>query len=162
MPTRTATFAFVMAASALLLGGCERAPDATDAPAGSPTTEPSPGPPVPAPAVDGGEIDATQVVDRAPVADAAPDFDVRAFAGTFTAEGARLRLAADGTYALSVHAESADADLETTGTWTVEAGGSELLLDPDSKEAPDRRYTITSNDALTAADGGQVLRRDGA
>ncbi|HEU4812653.1 MAG TPA: copper resistance protein NlpE N-terminal domain-containing protein [Xanthomonadaceae bacterium] len=160
MSTPTARFAVFIAAGALALGACERAPDApVDAPASdaAPTVEAS------ATSTDTvGEIDATRVVDRASVAGSAADFDVKAFAGAFATEGANLHLASDGTYTLVVHAESADADLSTTGTWTVEANGAELLLDPDGKDEPDRRYAITSNDALTAVDGGQVLRRDGA
>lgn len=127
-----------------------RAVDAT-APGSRPaTTEPA------------GVIDATRVVDRAPVADAAPGFDVKAFAGVFVAEGARLQLATDGTYAFTVHAESAGADLVSTGTWTVEAGGGEVLLDPDSKAGADQRFKIVSADRLVAVVGGRVLRRDGA
>ena len=158
MSIRAARFAFLLAAGALALGACERA---HEAPTVAPTTDVAPPVETPAATDDGGEIDATRVIDRAPVAGAAAGFDVKAFAGTFAAEGANLQLASDGTYTLVVHAESADADLTTTGTWTVEAEGAEVLLDPDSKDQPDRRYAITSNDALTAVDGGQVLRRDG-
>ena len=74
----------------------------------------------------------------------------------------KRRLAPDGTYTFTVHAESADADLSTAGTWTVDADGSGLLLDPDSKDEPDQRFTITSADTLTAVAGGRVLQRDGA
>lgn len=156
-----AAFPIVLAAvAALSLVACERAdePPAGEAPAADvapPATEPA--------ATDTtDDIDATRVVDRAPAVDAAPDFDAKAFAGTFSAEGANLQLAADGTYALTVHAESADADLTSTGTWTVEADGSELLLDPDAKDDADQRFTIASDDELVAAEGGRVLRRDDA
>lgn len=93
----------------------------------------------------------------------APDwYDAKTFPGTFTADGASLTLAADGTYRMTVHAHSADADLESSGTWTLEADGQHLLLDPDSKSDPDRRYALQSADALQATEGGQVLRRGGA
>lgn len=160
MTKRPVSLATVLLAGAVLaLSACEREADApveaepaAEAPpvdAAPPTTEPP------------GDIDATSVVDRAPVADAAPGFDVKAFAGTFAAEGANLRLAADGTYTFTVHAESADADLTSTGTWTVEADGTALLLDPDAKADPDQRFTITADDTLVAVEGGRVLRRDG-
>ena len=160
-----ARFAGLLAAVVLALGACERAPGtpadapadaAADAPGGAPAAAGE------APAATDEPVDATAVVDRAPIANAPVDFDVRAFAGTFAAAGTTLRLAADGTYTLVVHAESADADLASTGTWTVEGGGAGLLLDPDSKDEPDRRYAITSREALAAVDGGQVLRRDDA
>ena len=164
MPVRTAARPALLAAAAILvLAACDRAPEAPSAdapPAGVPASDAAP-PPDADPRA-GGPVDATQVVDRAPVAGAGAGFDVKAFAGTFAAEGADLRLAADGTYTLTVHAESADADLASTGTWTVEADGAELRLDPDSKDADDRRYTIASDDELVAIAGGQVLRRDGA
>jgi len=159
MSIRTARFAFLLAAGALVLGACER-PSGT--PADAPATDDAPQVEAPAAAGEGGDVDAIRVVDRGPVAGAAAGFDVKAFAGTFATDGAQLQLATDGTYTLVVHAESADADLATTGTWSVEADGTELLLDPDSKDEPDRRYAITTNDALTALDGGQVLRRDDA
>lgn len=107
-------------------------------------------------------IDATAVIDRAPVAGASADFDAKAFAGAFGAPGTHLQIESDGSYRLSVHAESADADLVTTGSWSLEADDSELLLDPDSKDETDRRYDIVSQDELRAVEGGQVLRRDGA
>ena len=161
MTMRPVPLAIVLLAGAVLaLSACERAAEApadTGPAAGatpvdetSTTTEPP------------GAIDATSVVDRAPVAGASPGFDVKAFAGTFAAEGANLQLAGDGTYTFTVHAESADADLASTGTWTVEADGAVLLLDPDAKADADQRFTITDNDTLVAAEGGRVLRRDGA
>ena len=160
MAVRTVFAIVFAAAAALTIAACERAtePPVAEVPAAD-AAAPAAGPVDAAPA---GDVDATGMVDRAQVADAPSGFDVKAFAGTFTAEGANLRLAADGTYTLSVHAESADADLASTGTWTVEADGSELLLDPDSKDDADRRYAIASNDELVAVEGGQVLRRDGA
>lgn len=155
------TLAILFAAGAALsLMVCARGDDA--APADVPVSDAATQADGPAAPDHGGPIDATRVVDRAPVAGAGAGFDARAFAGTFVAEGAALRLAADGTYAFTVRAESADADLPGTGTWTVEAGGTELLLDPDSKDAPDQRFTIASTDELVATAGGHVLRRDGA
>ena len=89
-------------------------------------------------------------------------FDTKGFAGRFGATGTSLEIVADGTYRLSVHAESANADLETDGTWTIEADGKHILLDPVSKAEADRRYEIVSHDELRAVDGGQGLSREGS
>lgn len=158
MTSRPAALLFV-AISLPWLSACERAHEAPVEAAPSAETAASADP---AASETPAGIDATHVVDRASPADAPRTFDVKAFAGTFAGPGARLVLAADGTYAHTVHAESADADLSTTGTWTVDADGSGLLLDPDSKDEPDQSFTIGSADTLTAVAGGRVLRRDGA
>jgi len=105
--------------------------------------------------------DATDVVDHSSPAGNVVAFDTKGFAGTFGATGTNLDIAADGTYRLSVHAESANAELETDGTWTVEADGQHILLDPNSKADADRRYEIVSHDELRAVDGGQSLGREG-
>ena len=111
--------------------------------------------PAPAPATD-----ATEVADMtSPTADAPRDFDTKAFAGTFAAPGTTLTVETDGRYRMSVHAESANADLESAGTWTLEADGKHVLLDPESKSDPDRRYALISNDELQPVDGGEPLRR---
>ena len=89
-------------------------------------------------------------------------FDARGFSGTFAAEGTRVELRPDGSYALQARAESAGAELASDGTWAVEPDGKHLLLDPNSKDETDRRYAVVSADALKADDGGQVLRREGA
>ena len=145
MPLRPAPTALSFALPLLLLAGCER-------PAGVPAAD---APEVPARAEAGGDIDAIRVVDRAPVAGAGGDFDVRAFAGAFEAEGIRLALAPDGTYALATDAGDA------TGNWSVEADGTRIRLDPDSKADPDRVYTLASGDALVPGDDGQALHRAG-
>ncbi len=111
--------------------------------------------PAPAPATD-----ATQTGDAtSPVADAPRGFDTKAFAGTFTAPGTTLTIDTDGSYRMTVHAESANADLESTGTWTLQADGKHVLLDPESKSDPDRRYALVSSDELQPVDGGDPLRR---
>ena len=146
---------FAVAVATLALAACKR--EAEPAPA--------PEPAVAAPTATSGPAagtDATDVVDNAtPAGDAVP-FDTKGFAGTFGATGTSLAIAADGTYRLSVHAESADADLDTDGTWTVEADGKHILLDPNSKAEADRRYEIVSHDELRATDGSQGLRREGS
>lgn len=156
-----AGFPIVLAvASALSLAACDRTGEAPDSEPPAADVAPVPAEPVATNTTD--DIDAIRVVDHAPVADAAPGFDVKAFAGTFVAEGANLQLSPDGSYTFTVHAASADADLTSHGTWTVDADGTGLLLDPDSKDDPDQRFTIVSNDELSRTEGGRVLRRDGA
>ncbi len=88
--------------------------------------------------------------------------DTKGFAGTFATEGARIEFKADGRYAMTVHAASADADLESTGTWSAAADGKTLLLDSDDKSEPDRSYTVVSKDEIAQAEGGRTLRRTGA
>lgn len=151
------------AVAALLLAGCNRqAEDAAPAAGAEPApvaqeqvATPASPDEVAAPAA--GTTDAIAVVDRAaPGGDAA--FDAKAFAGAFAAEGTSLAIAADGTYTRTVHAESAGADLTSGGTWTVQADGRELLLDPEDKSEPDRVYRIVSNDRLRADDGSVLVR----
>ena len=101
------------------------------------------------------------VADQSASAGDAIAFDTKGFAGRFDAPGTRLEIGPDGTYRLSVQAGSAGADLETAGTWTVEADGNQILLDPNSKAEADRRYDIVSHDELRAPDRSQSLRRDG-
>jgi copper homeostasis protein (lipoprotein) len=105
---------------------------------------------------------AIEVVEHSlPTGDAVA-FDTKGFAGKFGAPGTSLDIGADGTYRLSVHAESANAELSTDGTWTVETDGKHILLDPSSKAEADRLYEIISQDELRAVDGGQSLSREGS
>ena len=143
-----------VALATLVLAACKR--DAETAPAPAPAVAAPAATTGPAPATD-----AIETIDHAAPADAAVAFDTKAFAGRFGATGTSLDIAADGTYHLSVRAESAGADLGTDGTWTVEADGKHILLDPNSKAEADRLYEIVSHDELRAADGSQSLRRDG-
>lgn len=85
----------------------------------------------------------------------------RDFAGDFAATDTELRLQGDGTYAMQSGAPGAGGP-ESTGTWTVEAGGKALLLDSNDKAEADRRFDVVSKDELKASGGGQVLRRKGA
>lgn len=87
-----------------------------------------------------------------PAQDTIAGMEPRNFAGTFSADGATLNLAADGSYTLD--GDGAQSD----GTWSLEDGGARILLDPNSKDAQDSRYVVVSADELKA-DGGQVLKR---
>jgi hypothetical protein len=153
----TLCFAF---AAAISTTSCQRDPEL--APDASPAAEITPDDihdPAPASASTPA-TDATEVADMtSPASDAPRGFDTKAFAGTFAAPGTTLTIDTDGSYRMTVHAESANADLESTGTWTLESGGKHVLLDPESKSDPDRRYALASNDELRPADGGEPLRR---
>ena len=81
---------------------------------------------------------------------AAPTFDAKAYAGTFSGQGTSLEIGADGTFNL----EQAGAEAQS-GTWTLEQDGEHILLDPDSKSEQDRRYKMVGNDELRA-DGGDA------
>lgn len=148
----------------LVLAGCNRDADAPTVRVPA-TTGPEP---APVPATDAAPTtdplagtDAVDVVDHGSPAGDVRGFDAKAFAGTYAATGTSLAVAADGTYILTVHAESADADLASAGTWTLEGDGRHVLLDPSDKSEPDRRYELVSPDELRALDGGQSLRRGG-
>lgn len=109
---------------------------------------------------------ATRATPAAVAESAAPGehttFDAKAFAGSFAAEGARITFDSDGGYTMRVHAQSADADIDSQGTWTLEPDSRHLLLDPSSKSEPDRRYELVSMDELRPDDGGVALHREGA
>ena len=154
---------FATAALALLLAGCNRPaePAAPVADAATPAAQEPIQAPIPPDAVADptAGTDAIAVIDHgSPVTDDAA-FDTKAFAGTFDAESTSLAINADGSYTLTVHAESANANLTSRGTWTVQADGREILLDPEDKSEPDRRFQIVSNDRLRAVEGGQFLDR---
>ena len=147
-------YLLAVAIATFALAACKREAEPAPAPesavvAPAETTEPAAG------------TDATEVVDHSSPAGDVVAFDTKVFAGRFGATGTSLDIGSDGTYQLSVHAESANAELVTDGTWTVEADGKHILLDPASKAEADRRYEIVSHDELRAVDGGQSLGREG-
>ena len=154
---------FATAALALLLAGCNRPaePEAPAADAPEPASQPPAQAPVPPDAVADptAGTEAIAVIDHGSPAGDEATFDAKAFAGTYAAEGTSLAIVADGSYTLTVHAESADAALASNGTWTLQADGREILLDPEDKSEPDRRFQIVSNDRLRAVEGGQFLDR---
>ncbi|MGJ4804276.1 copper resistance protein NlpE N-terminal domain-containing protein [Luteimonas sp. SDU82] len=87
-------------------------------------------------------------------------FDRKAFAGRFAGIlpcagcpgiETSLEIQADGTYTLSETRDGGEA-VRSTGTWTVQDDGAGLLLDPDSKEAADRRFELVSRDEIRAVD----------
>jgi hypothetical protein len=148
---------------ALMLSACQReaapAADAVDQPETTPTPQAPAASEVPT--VPG--TDAIETVDNGPLDPQARSIggvDVRAFAGVFSTEGARIEFKPDGTYAMTVHAASANADLESSGTWTAQAAGNEILLDPDDKSESDHGYVVVSNNEIWEINGGgRVLHR---
>ena len=160
-PRLTALLALALAAAA-----CQRAPAPTnDANAGAEPATPAEPAPTAAETATVPGTDAIEAVDNGPLDPAArtvAGVDIREFAGVFSTEGARIAFKPDGTYAMTVHAASADADLDSGGTWTAEAGGNEILLDSDDKSEPDRRYAVVSKDEIRQVEGGQTLRRENA
>jgi hypothetical protein len=155
--TRNTTIPVSLCLAIIALAGCRREEAAAPAVAPPATIAPASVATLAAPA--------TTATPLGVAASAAPgehtDFDAKAFAGTFAAPGTRISFDADGNYTMRAHAESANADLDTEGTWTLEPDARHILLDPTSKAEPDRRYEIASIDELRPDDGGATLRREG-
>jgi copper homeostasis protein (lipoprotein) len=140
MKTRVALVCLGLAS---LIGACK------------PASAPTPDAVATAPAV----VTPAAPVAPPPAAAAAADFDIRAFAGVFSGVltctdcadvDTRVTLAPDGTFRLSERPRASMGPKvpDITGTWTAEDGGTQILLDPDSKAVPDRRYDIVSRDQL--------------
>jgi len=83
-------------------------------------------------------------------------FMMKAFAGTFSADGNTVTLNADGSYASRMGNTMSD------GTWTADSRGSQLLLDPNSKAESDQTYAVVSKNEIRALYGGLSLQREGA
>ncbi len=110
----------------------------------------------PAPAETAAAPDAGMKAD-APMQIAAEEpFMMKAFAGTFGADGSSITLNADGSYASKM------GDVMSDGTWTADSRGSQLLLDPNSKTESDQTYSVVSKNEIRALDGDMSLQRKGA
>lgn len=152
--------ALVAGVAACLLLACQPAPPAkvagTEA---SPTlsTIPEPMPaalPVPEAVSTGGGTDAVQVADAtSPAGD--PEFDARTFAGRYADTGQTLDIESSGSYRLL----AGDGAAVATGTWSLQADGTHVLLDPDSKSEADRRLALHGDGSLHDVDGDAVLLR---
>ena len=127
-------------------------PDPAD-PAASATAKDAPA----APGAAGTDASAVVHHERADPA----GFDRKAFAGDFAGilpcadcPGIEMQLAIDpdGSFVLDETYQERDASFETRGTWTVDDQGQRLLLDPDSKDEPDRLFQIVSRDELRMLD----------
>lgn len=107
--------------------------------------EPPP-PPVPVPGTD-----AAIVQDNSTPVAAVPTFDAKAFAGRYAAGDTALEITADGMFALTLGGNAID------GTWTLQADGKTVTLDPDSKSETDRQLEVVSADSVKLA--GTALKR---
>lgn len=85
----------------------------------------------------------------------APALDVKGFAGTFTGSGTTITLAADGGFSLK------DGTAGFDGTWTAEADGAQIRLDPNSKSEPDRLYAVGGQDEIRPLDASGQPAEDG-
>lgn len=154
--TRRITRGLILASLALALAACkpaaEPAADAAPADAADSVQDDT------AKAAVAG-TDATAVVHNAPSDPAG--FDRKAFAGTFAGTlpcadcpgiDTRLDIAADGTFTLSETYQDRDTTSEARGTWTIDAAGKQLLLDPETKDGTDRHFELVSKDELRALD----------
>ena len=101
----------------------------------------------------------------APVADAPPapaTFDAKAFAGTFSGTlpcahcpglATKFARAADGTYTVEETYQDRKVEpLKGDGTWTAEADGKRIRLDPNSKADQDRMFEVITNDEIRQLD----------
>lgn len=77
---------------------------------------------------------------------AAPALDQKGFAGTFASGDSTVTLAADGSFKLK------DDQAAFDGTWTAEADGQQIRLDPNSKAEPDRLYGVLGQDEIRPFD----------
>ena len=91
----------------------------------------------------------------------APALDQKGFAGTFVSATSAITLDADGNFALK------DGQASFDGSWTAEADGARIRLDPNSKTEPDRLYAVVGPDAIRPLDasgepleGGVPLHRE--
>ena len=150
--------------AALALAGCDR----------SPTDDDSAPPMASAPAAVSIAAEAAPVVAtettmaRSGVQPVTGAIDQKAFAGPFEgtlpcadcpAIDERLVLSADGSYSLTdAYRERPGSDNVVEGSWSLEADGRSIRLDPGSKDAVDRMYAIADNDTLLPLDAdGQPL-----
>jgi len=89
-------------------------------------------------------------------------FDMKGFAGTFGGTlpcascpgiDTTLVLNPDGSYAISeAYQDEPGPAIEMDGTWTAEANGQRIRLDPNSKTEQDRLFAIASQQQITQLD----------
>ncbi len=90
---------------------------------------------------------------RRAASSASPALDQKGFAGTFAGGTSTITLNADGTFGLK------DGKAAFEGTWTAEADGARIRLDPNSKAEPDRLYAVVGQDEIRPLEGGNALQR---
>ncbi|HET6783941.1 MAG TPA: copper resistance protein NlpE [Pseudoxanthomonas sp.] len=92
----------------------------------------------------------------------ATDFNVRAFAGTFSGTlpcascpgiDTRIEFAGDGSYKLDeTYQAEKDGQYKSSGAWTAEENGKRIRLDPSSGSDDDRLFEVLSNDEIRMLD----------
>ncbi len=123
---------------------------AADASTDTKAVEPAP-PPTPVPGTDAAIIE-----DHSTPTAAAPSFDAKAFAGHFVSGATKLQITADGMFTLDIDGNTVN------GTWTLQPGGKQVTLDPDSKGETDRQLEIVSNDSVKIVGGATLTRHNDA
>lgn len=96
--------------------------------------------------------DAAIIEEKATPTAAAPTFDAKAFEGSYAAGDTALEVTADGMFALSKGGSTVE------GTWTLQADGKTVTLDPDSKSDADRSLEVVSKDSVKL-DGATLARK---
>lgn len=96
--------------------------------------------------------DAAIIQDRSDTVTAAPGFDSKHFAGMYVDGDTVLEVTDDGLFVLNISGDSVE------GTWSAQAGGKTVLLDPNSKGQQDRTVKILSADSVKI-DGGATMQR---
>ena len=146
-------------AVALLACACSRGPQATDAAAGAaepaqPSTSQPPG------AATGDAPGTTMAQPGVQPVEAGAD--ARAIAGTYSGTlpcadcpgiDETLVLAEDGSFVMTdTYRERPDSANVVQGSWSLEAGGKRVRLDPGSKDAADKVFEL-DGDGLRMLDG---------
>jgi uncharacterized lipoprotein NlpE involved in copper resistance len=157
------SLAVILSALALALPACQR-----EAPVADTATAPAVATPV---AADTPVVATETTMAQAGVQPGPGAIDSKAFAGKFSGSlpcadcpgiDETLELAADGSFTLTdVYRERPQGTFTLQGTWSADADGKQIRLDPGSKAERDRLFAIEDNDTLSplGADGERV---DGA
>ena len=151
-----------VALAALALAACQREAPAVPEPAMPATTT----------APDSAVETATETtMAQAGVQPGPGAIDSKAFAGKFTGTlpcadcpgiDETLELGADGSFTLTdVYRERPEGTFSSQGTWSTDADGKRIRLDPGSKTEVDRLFAVDDNDTLTLL-GADGKRAEGA
>ena len=153
-----------VALAVLALAACQRE---VPAPVAAGATAPAA-----VPATDATPVVATETtMAQAGVQPGPGTIDNKAFAGKFSGTlpcadcpgiDETLELGTDGNFTLTdVYRERPQGTFTMQGTWSTDADGKRIRLDPGSKTEADRLFAIDDNDTLVplAADGARI---DGA
>ena len=79
----------------------------------------------------------------------------------FIAKGIRVELLVNGRYRMRMHAESANAGLDSEGRWSLLDRGTRLHFEPDDSSERALDYMTWTKDGFEANDGSYSLVREG-